>query len=682
MMKLAPYEIPREVTKVIKDPVRERDCFYEYVKQRLVGHLSVHGCTALLAGLDAIGRSIMADLEGRWSSLFGKHAKSWFLTAQRQLILCEYLADELRAVRRRVAASEMVLLTNHGGSVQRFVESVALPMLTRKWLPAAWYEPVIGDEKGLAKAWRGPDIPSFDGDPELFESPAEYAGLLERACGRGIDDASPLNGILSVLRERSLAGVSRETAGYLEAMRLVCEQTGGKPLEVPIILVSGDQSNWELGHVLRALVVPFAGPCAAGLTGSSLLPAREAVERHFGGTCWLAALRHLMVGDYPGGVFCPGGAVCVNVDERGGNQCVKFAYGFSQFDGPSAGLALGALLAAESLGLEMLPNVYATAEITSEGQVKALRDRQPENNVVDLYLKTKGRTIAMLAHASGRHAVRVFAADDGDCGMLWHGIDQYKQEVRQESDQEAREDDWAVSCPSPTARSLKEALNYLAPSIYSSITAGLADGEPESDTLVKEAAREILADPMASRWMVSIPAGQTNGLMADQGFERALARELYRLSNTNEEAAKIPVCLSAHDFYMDYHTHASEEGRLGQTVARSAGIDLSGFEERRKARISQIETDLRAGRLLFIMIGLAGRDSAGCPVMGENAYAEIERLLDDLCTQYNDNSSWRVRSIVTVKSAKANEPPDRAHRLLTKYGFRECDLAHLLVDES
>jgi len=132
---------------------------------------------------------------------------------------------------------------------------------------------------------------------------------------------------------------------------------------------------------------------------------------------------------------------------------------------------------------------------------------------------------------------------------------------------------------------------------------------------------------------------------------------------------------------MDYHTHSSKTGTLGQTVARLGGIDLSDCIEQCNARLSQIEKDLYEGGLILILRGLTGYDSMGNLVMGPNAYGEIEQLLDDLRSESNDKSDWKIKAIVTVRRTGGEKASQQVLKMLTTYGFKECNLADVPIGE-
>jgi hypothetical protein len=217
--------------------------------------------------------------------------------------------------------------------------------------------------------------------------------------------------------------------------------------------------------------------------------------------------------------------------------------------------------------------------------------------------------------------------------------------------------------------------------MYGNVIAILTSNEFKGNSLAEEAAHRILANPGVNRWVISVPAWPDRGCSESEDFETDLAREIYRLSRTQGGAIRIPVCLSAHDFYMGYHTHSSKTGTLGRTVARLGGIDLSDCGERCNARISQIEKDLYEGGLILILRGLTGYDSMGNLVMGPNAYGEIERLLGDLRPKSNDKSNWKVRTIVTVKRTGGNEASQQVLKILTTYGFKECNTADVPIGE-
>jgi len=646
------YQIPQEVRDVVKEPLADPDKFYEYVKKRPEDKLSVYDCTVLLAALDVVGKSIMGELR-KWREREKRPLQPETLHAlKKRQVCCEYLADELRAVRRGVAANKMAELMEGEISVGGFVNSVVLPMLSRIWLPAAWYQP--DEEETQQKQRIHDDEHKIIKDPEKYREQFEGSLLRELRSSGSCGGGAMLNSILAVLKNSNWE-LAKPTASYLSAIHQVWKQTGGKLLEVPILLVERNSSEGESGHLLRALLVPFEAACTTELTRSSLLPARQAVEEHFADSYRLPELCGLVIGDYPGGVYCPGVSdpqkpVCVEA------KC-DLADGPSEVEGPSAGLAFGLLLASKALGLEMLPNSCATARITPEGKVEALRNKQSSED--DPSLKTKGRTIALFAHVSGSNTAQVIVGDDKNGRMLLLGVQQYL----------TAEKNWSFSWTCHAVNNLQEALNYsFLPEMYGNVINNLnkPGGKLKSNKLAEKAARLILDNPDVNRWVVSVPSPPNRGWSESEDFETALAQEIYRLSKTKGKTIRIPVCLSARDFYIGYYTHSSEKGILGQIVAQQGGIVPPDCRELSEAWLSQIERNLKEGVLILILSELV---RLNVQAMGY--------LLDALRLKSNGGSNWKVKSIVAVRLVGEDKASDELLKVLRSYDFRECNLADI-----
>ena len=669
------FQLPYQLTDAIFEPLKVESVF-SYLNGRLGEELPVLDCNVLLGSLDVVGRHIATELQKGVSE-----SRGIVLLRQKHLARCDYLADQLRAKRRRVVVCEMQRFLA-GRRPSRLVDSVVIPMLSRRWLPAMFYEPAIGAQRKDVEAWQGPDVPPFKKDgSELFQYRGDFTRMLSGAWLNNTNRQTSLLSIISALRSWDFdAAPSQETASYLHAALRVHERDRSAhrrtPLEVPVLLARRNQSEWQPGHVVTALLVPFEVPCTSALTKESLLPAMDAVNSHFSGAYRSPEVCHLLVGDYPGGAYCPGNAVCAEIEHGSEGDCSCLR---SSFEGPSVSPALGALLAADAMGLEIRSHRYTTAKLAPSGRIDALSTDRFEGD--DSYLQAKGRTMALLAHASGQEGIQV-VVNSQDLAALLKGAERYREDVAQVSpcDRTAkREADWAVSWQA--ASSLRDTLDYFLPAeiegcvwpgIYSDLIANLNDGGAGGNVLAKAAARQILTDVDVDRWIVSVPA-QTQGIEGTGGFEMDLAREVYRLS-TSLGMVRVPVRVSAPRFLKEYAVRYPislyrTQGLLGETVAGLGGISLpEARTEQRKAWTYQVERDLHEGRLI-LMIGNLWRDDPDGRICDR-----MRILIDSLCSQRNAESQWDVKNIVAVTPAAARDSQRNVCQVFEEYGFRECKL--------